>query len=281
MGFFNFLETFFFISLAITFILILLLVYHFKQRLTSLEEKGDTMFEIINNIVKEISSLKQAFVQRNTMFPAMVPMSQMPSMFTMPSPSVIVNSRSVDYAEPPQGAIESSFDDMQEEDEEEEDEEDEDEEEEADEDEGDENEEEEEEHQNIKIVKIDDSILTPVELEILHENDEQESQEQESQEQESQEQESQEQDEQEQDEQEQDEQEQLDEIVDEQLDEIVDEQLDEIVDEQLDEIVDETPIDKESYRKMTIQQLKTIVISRGLSKDVNKLKKNELLALLE
>ena len=253
MGFFNFLETFFFISLAITFILILLLVYHFKQRLTSLEEKGDTMFEIINNIVKEISSLKQAFVQRNTMFPAMVPMSQMPSMFTMPSPSVIVNSRSVDYAEPPQGAIESSFDDMQEEDEEEEDEEDEDEEEEADEDEGDENEEEEEEHQNIKIVKIDDSILTPVELEILHENDEQESQEQESQEQDEQ----------------------------EQLDEIVDEQLDEIVDEQLDEIVDETPIDKESYRKMTIQQLKTIVISRGLSKDVNKLKKNELLALLE
>ena len=39
-------ENIFFISLAITFVLILLLVYHFKQRITSLEQKNDTMFEI-------------------------------------------------------------------------------------------------------------------------------------------------------------------------------------------------------------------------------------------
>ena len=58
MSVFNFLETFFFISLGITFVLILLLVYHFKQRLTSLEQKSDTMFEIINNIVKELGFLK-------------------------------------------------------------------------------------------------------------------------------------------------------------------------------------------------------------------------------
>ena len=58
MSVFNFLETFFFISLGITFVLILLLVYHFKQRLTSLEQKSDTMFEIMNNIVKELGFLK-------------------------------------------------------------------------------------------------------------------------------------------------------------------------------------------------------------------------------
>jgi hypothetical protein len=55
---YNFIETFFFISLGITFILISLLVYHFKQRLTVIEQKNDTMFEIMNNMVKEMSAIK-------------------------------------------------------------------------------------------------------------------------------------------------------------------------------------------------------------------------------
>jgi hypothetical protein len=58
MGFFNFIENFFFLSLAITFVLILLLVYHFKQRITSLEQKNDTMFEIANGLVKEVGAMK-------------------------------------------------------------------------------------------------------------------------------------------------------------------------------------------------------------------------------
>ena len=58
MGFFNFIETFFFISLAITFVLILLLVYHFKQRIISLEQKSETVVQIINNIVKEINNIR-------------------------------------------------------------------------------------------------------------------------------------------------------------------------------------------------------------------------------
>ena len=64
MGFFNYIETFFFISLGITFLLILLLVYHFKQRLTNLEEKNDTMFDIMNNIVNEITSIKNQFFKK-------------------------------------------------------------------------------------------------------------------------------------------------------------------------------------------------------------------------
>ena len=59
MGLFNFIETFFFISLGITFILILLLVYLFKQKLSNLEQKNDSMVCIINNIVKELSTIKQ------------------------------------------------------------------------------------------------------------------------------------------------------------------------------------------------------------------------------
>jgi len=58
MGFFNILETFFFISLAITFVLIMMLVYHFKGRISILEQKCDTMFEIMNNMVKEMRTIK-------------------------------------------------------------------------------------------------------------------------------------------------------------------------------------------------------------------------------
>ena len=58
MGVFNFMETFFFLSLGITFVLILLLVYHFKQRLTTVEAKSDTMFEIMNTMVKEMGVIK-------------------------------------------------------------------------------------------------------------------------------------------------------------------------------------------------------------------------------
>jgi hypothetical protein len=60
MGFFNFIETFFFISLGITFILILLLVYHFKERMSAMEKKSDSLLEIINNIVKELNVLRNS-----------------------------------------------------------------------------------------------------------------------------------------------------------------------------------------------------------------------------
>jgi hypothetical protein len=59
-------ETFFFISLGITFVLILLLVYHFKQRLSAIEQKSDTMFDIINNVVQEITSVKTFVVANMT-----------------------------------------------------------------------------------------------------------------------------------------------------------------------------------------------------------------------
>lgn len=52
------LENFFYISLGITFALILLLVYHFKQRLSAEEKKSDTMYEILTNVVQELNSIK-------------------------------------------------------------------------------------------------------------------------------------------------------------------------------------------------------------------------------
>ena len=71
MGFYNFIETFFYISLGITFVLILLLIYHFKQRVISVEHKYDTMVEIINHVVKEISTVKQYVSMMNLSTPIM------------------------------------------------------------------------------------------------------------------------------------------------------------------------------------------------------------------
>lgn len=59
---FSLFETFFLLTLAITFILILLLVYHFKDRLSKLEQKSDSMFDIIQNLhgtfSEELANLK-------------------------------------------------------------------------------------------------------------------------------------------------------------------------------------------------------------------------------
>jgi hypothetical protein len=68
MGLFNYIDTFFFISLGITFVLILLLVFHFKQQITSLEHKNDTMFEIINNIVKELNFIKSSYLVNSAQY---------------------------------------------------------------------------------------------------------------------------------------------------------------------------------------------------------------------
>jgi len=99
MGVFNFIETFFFISLGITFILILLLVYHFKQRLSAVEQKGDTMFDIMNNMVKEMGVIKTIVLQRSppTMpfaFPTQAPQSNLNNMFNrmVDAPSMALNT---------------------------------------------------------------------------------------------------------------------------------------------------------------------------------------------
>jgi len=81
MGFFNLLETVFFISLAITFVLIMMLVYHFKGRLIVLEQKCDTMFEIMNNMIKEMKNMQIKFSSQDAMLPSnSIPFSrEMPS----------------------------------------------------------------------------------------------------------------------------------------------------------------------------------------------------------
>jgi hypothetical protein len=58
MPFFNFIENLLFISLGITFVLILFLFYHFTQRISSLEQKTETMFGIVSSIIKELKFIQ-------------------------------------------------------------------------------------------------------------------------------------------------------------------------------------------------------------------------------
>jgi hypothetical protein len=58
MAIFNFLENFFFISLAITFGLMLMLVYHFKERITISEKRIDTINDVLITVVKELKNIQ-------------------------------------------------------------------------------------------------------------------------------------------------------------------------------------------------------------------------------
>ena len=58
MSSFKFIETFLFLSLGITFALIVTLVYHFKKRMENMETKCDTMFEIVQKLANELNSIQ-------------------------------------------------------------------------------------------------------------------------------------------------------------------------------------------------------------------------------
>ena len=62
-GFIPFIESFFLLSLGITFILIFLMVFHFKQRIEILEKKNNNLSDLSNKIVKEITNLHTVYLQ--------------------------------------------------------------------------------------------------------------------------------------------------------------------------------------------------------------------------
>jgi len=247
MGFFNFIETFFFLSLGITFVLILLLVYHFKQRLTTLENKCDTVYEIITNLVKEVSNIRQ------------LQMQHLSNTFT--SNTVVPSFHNTEI----NGKIKVSDEDFEEDDDEDDDED-------EDEDEDDEDEDDEEEdydddmpplitieeeplsNSTIKVINVDighsieaDMLETEVEPENLD-----------------------------------GEENKLEPIELEDEEQIHVEKLEE---SPALENPDPDTTSKESvrdvYSKMSVSELKALVITKGLSSDPSKKKKNELLKMLE
>ena len=63
-------ESFFLLSLGVTFVLLVLLVFHFRNRISSLEQKAETMFSLLNNVVTELNNM------RGGVHPPMVHMSE-------------------------------------------------------------------------------------------------------------------------------------------------------------------------------------------------------------
>jgi len=53
---YGFLNTFFVASILISSILVVVLVYHFRQRLGMLEEKTETLLKIVNNVVQKMNN---------------------------------------------------------------------------------------------------------------------------------------------------------------------------------------------------------------------------------
>lgn len=261
MGLFSFIETFFFISLGITFVLILLLVYHFKQRITSIEKRSDTMFEIINNIVQELTAIKsqQLMAQR-------IPMNVYPSF--LPQPATISKKEEEPYSDDDETTQNDpcSDDESEDEDEDEDEVESEDEDDEVEVKEQLEEVKEQEEVEpdvleplevteevvdQIKVINVDNLERIEVPETSLTETDVQES----------------------------DNETPVSEILEEEQIEV--QKLEE---ESLEES-DDTPApqdnSKEIYRKMNLSALKALVITKGLCSDPSKMKKPELLKMLE
>ena len=91
-GIFSFIESFFFLSIGITFILILLLVYHFKQRLGILEQKSETIVSIVDQLTREMTYMKSRVNAHQA--PQMPQIPQMPYVSQAPYVPTVVSSGS-------------------------------------------------------------------------------------------------------------------------------------------------------------------------------------------
>ena len=281
MSIFNFIETFFFISLGITFVLISLLVYHFRQRIIVLESKNDTMFEIINNIVKEITNVRNTILYMN---PSQMELMQhanlMQEQFSNHTPfdeDIKIEHTIIEEDEDEDEDEDEEDDEDEDEDEDDDEDQDEDEDDEHDEHDEDDEDDDEEEYDTLldntqKIVVSLEAEETPIKivnvniestnLDIEEINDlvtddlamdEVNSLEEEP-------------------------------IVDIDVNAepvIVTKILNDLVNTIESEITVEESKSKDVYRNMNTNQLKQLVITKGLSTNPSKLKKNELLQLLE
>jgi hypothetical protein len=226
MGIFNYIDTFFFISLGITFILILLLVFHFKQRISSLEEKNETMFEIINNMVQELMQIK--YIVTTPLPTSYMSQENLPGSTShfIQTPSLPMNN--IIHFDSNKIVV-SDEEDLDDEDEEENSDEEDDEEEDSD---------EEDEEEEIKVINV--ALNDSIQLSEIHD------------------------------------------IIDTESTNgnIVVEKIN-TNDSEIDNSDIQKEVKKEIYRKMTLSALKSIVIEKGLLSDPSKLKKQELLKLLE
>lgn len=244
---FQLVDSFFFISLGITFVLLFLMAFHFKNRVSTLEKKYDTLSDMCKTIVSEIGQVKNMVSNVPQMpVPRMqynhIPVNTM--MYTQSNE--ITDDEDVDAKD----QVEYNYDDESE-GSEEFDAESEDE---AEEDDSESDEEEKVpsiEHA-IQEIESDDTI----EVHKVHLNNS------------------------------------MDEVLEEGVEQMIEvTKVEEVIEAIEIEIPDEEQSEapsqavtqdekKVSYKKMNVQMLRTLVISKGLCTDPSKMKKQELLKML-
>lgn len=267
MGLFNMLESAFFITLGISCVLLLMLIYHFKQRISKLEQSNETTFEIMKDMVQEVSNLKIGLQNHASVQHQMTQQRNIDN-YEYPSGSFekvnVALDQDDDETYSDDDVLTNDEDEMDEDGTDDETDEDgsENEDEDTDEDgasDDEDNDEEEEEEKNmaendIKLVSVDVDADESLNIDDIRDNNE--------------------------------DQEGLDDNLD--LVEIDTSKLEDIqinkIDstETLEEPAVSEPINKkEVYKKMNVPSLKALVIEKGLASEVSKLKKNELIKLLE
>jgi cobalamin biosynthesis protein CobT len=243
------LESMFFILFGITFLFILLLIYHFKNKITALEKNVDTMFEILNNVVGDLSRMRIGGAQPNITAGVNYNSDNEPiAHFSDVSNIPVVDNEEEESEDEEETDISDNED--SEDEEEDDDEDNEDEEEDEDSVENSDDEEEEEEIRKISVVldeKVDEDAIQVEELEESVTND-------------------------------------VEEISVPELKEVEDISVEKVDTPIQEDSANEDKLDKmQQYKKMHIQNLKKLVVSKGLatSDHVSKLKKADLLGILQ
>ena len=236
------LESFFFVTLGISCILLLMLIYHFKTRLSQLENNQQTLFEVINNIVQELTEIKHIVVNNQSSMPASIGGEKINvNIDNDDIPELIVN----EDVYKSDNVSDSEYDSDEESDSDDNEDSDED---------SDDNEEEDSNSDEVKMVSVDiddslDEIEHKEDTSLVDDHD--------------------------------DNLEQV-EINTEEIENIKVNKLEETsVLEESDNVSLSSSVSKSVYKKMNVASLKALVIEKGLSTDPGKMKKNELIDLLD
>jgi hypothetical protein len=230
-----------------------LLIYHFKNKVSALEKNVDTMFEILNNVVGDLSKIKFSSVTSGGMNMS-IDSSEVNELNTSEPiahfSTIPINHQKEDFEISEDEEEEDSEDEEEDnEDEEEEDSEDEEDEEEEDSEDEEDEEDEDEEIKKISVIldeKVDEDAIQVEELEESVTND-------------------------------------VEEISVPELKEVEDISVEKIETPLNNNMESEKIANMQQYKKMHIQNLKKLVVSKGLatSDDVSKLKKADLLGILQ
>ena len=250
-------ESLFLILFSVTFLFILLLVYHFKNKISTLEKKNETMFDILNNVVSELTNIKRSLPSGvvDSQFQPRTGGDTLPGgayEFEEVNNSLVGVNGDVDEYE----TVEEDSDDQEDDSDEEEDsddqeddgdeEEDSDDEQDGSDEEEDSDEEETDQEESPSVKKISVQLDEQIDSDAINAEEI---------------------------------------VVDEsEFGEEVEPKLEDLKEETITvEKVEETKpeVNMEEYKKMHVQNLKKLVTSKGLTEDASKMKKTELLALLK